>query len=301
MSTVIATSSRVPTRRRGALSRLRHNRTLIRLLRNRTAVVALAFIVALALVAALAPFIMPNDPARQELLDRIQGPSSEHWLGTDTLGRDNFSRLIEGTRVTLWAAVQAIVLGVVLGTPAGLVAGYAGRRVDSILSRIADVLMAVPGLLLAMAIVGILGPGLRNAMIALGVVFAPRFFRVARAAASSVRHEIYIEAVRAMGCSPARILFRHVLPNSSGPLLVQITFAFGLVVTAEASLSFLGLGAEPPTASWGSMVRDAFQNVYDTKFPLIAPSVMITLTILAFSLLGDALRDALGRQSRVGD
>jgi peptide/nickel transport system permease protein len=274
---------------------------LIRLLRNRTAVVAIAFILALVLVAVLSPFIMPNDPARQDLMDRIQGPSGDHWLGTDTLGRDNFSRLIEGTRVTLWAALQAIVLGVVLGTPAGLVAGYAGRRVDSILSRIADVLMAVPGLLLAMAIVGILGPGLRNAMIALGVVFAPRFFRVARAAASSVRHEIYIEAVRAMGCSPARILFRHVLPNSSGPLLVQITFAFGLVVTAEASLSFLGLGAEPPTASWGSMVRDAFQNVYDTKFPLIAPSVMITLTILAFSLLGDALRDALGRQSRVGD
>jgi len=301
MSAVTDPSVRRSAPRRGKVSRLRHNRTVLRLLRNRTAVVSLTFIGALVLLAVLSPFIMPYDPARQDLMVRLQGPSGDHWLGTDTLGRDNFSRLLQGTRVTLWAALQAITLGVALGTPAGLVAGYAGRKVDSVLSRIADVLMAVPGLLLAMAIIGILGPGLSNAMFALGIVFAPRFFRVARSAASSVRHEIYIEAVRAMGCSPSRILFRHVLPNSSGPLLVQVTFAFGLVVTAEASLSFLGLGVEPPTASWGSMVRDAFQNVFDTKFQLIAPSVMITLTILAFSLLGDALRDALGRQSRVGD
>jgi peptide/nickel transport system permease protein len=244
---------------------------------------------------------MPHDPARQDLLDRFQGPSWQHWLGSDSLGRDNLSRLIQGTRVTLWAAFEAIGLAIALGIPVGLLAGYVGGALDSVLSRIADVFLALPPLILALAIVGISGPGLTNAMIAVGIVLAPRFFRVARAAAGSVRNETYIEATRATGCSTTRILFRHVLPNSSGPLLVQVTFALGLVVIAEASLSFLGLGAAPPTASWGGMVQDAFENIYSSSFQLIAPSVMITLTILAFSTLGDALRDALGRQSRVGD
>jgi peptide/nickel transport system permease protein len=280
---------------------LGNNRTLRRLLRNRAAVVALGFVALLVAVALLSPLLVPHDPGRQELLDRLESPSGDHWLGTDSLGRDNLSRLLEGTRVTLWAALQAIGLAVVVGIPAGLVAGFVGRRVDGVLSWVADILLSLPPLLLALAIVGILGPGLTNAMVAIGIVFAPRFFRVARAAAQSVRHETYVEATRAMGCSTSRILFRHVLPNSSGPLLVQLTFALGLVVTAEASLSFLGLGAKPSTATWGSMVRDAFNNVYETSFPLIAPSVMIVLTILAFSVLGDALRDAMGRQSRVGE
>jgi peptide/nickel transport system permease protein len=277
------------------------SRTLRRLARNRAALVALGFLALLALVALLSPVLTPHDPGRQELLDRLESPSGEHWLGTDSLGRDNFSRLIEGTRVTLWACFQAIALAVALGIPTGLLAGFVGKRVDGVLSWIAGILLSLPPLILALAIVGILGPGLTNAMVSVGIVFAPRFFRVARAAASSVRHETYVEATRAMGCSTSRILFRHVLPNSSGPLLVQLTFALGLVVTAEASLSFLGLGAKPSTATWGSMVRDAFNNVYDTTFPLFAPSIMIVLTILAFSVLGDGLRDALGRQSRVGD
>jgi peptide/nickel transport system permease protein len=277
------------------------SRTLRRLLRSRAAIASIIFLVLLIAVAALSPVLMPHDPARQDLLDRFQGPSWQHWLGSDSLGRDNLSRLIQGTRVTLWAAFEAIGLAIALGIPVGLLAGYVGGVLDSVLSRIADVFLALPPLILALAIVGISGPGLTNAMIAVGIVLAPRFFRVARAAAGSVRNETYIEATRATGCSTTRILFRHVLPNSSGPLLVQVTFALGLVVIAEASLSFLGLGAAPPTASWGGMVQDAFDNIYSSSFQLIAPSVMITLTILAFSTLGDALRDALGRQSRVGD
>jgi peptide/nickel transport system permease protein len=276
-------------------------RTLRRVFRRRAALVAACFVVGLVAVAVLAPMLAPHDPGRQDLLVRLEGASGRHWLGTDSLGRDNLSRLLEGTRVTLWAALQAITLAIVLGIPAGLAAGYAGGRIDAGFNRVADVLMALPPLMLALAIIGILGPGLTNAMIALGVISAPRFFRVARAAAASVRNETYIEATRALGCSPARILVRHVLPNSSGPLLVQVTFAFGAVVTAEASLSFLGLGAKAPTASWGSMVRDAFNNVYDSKFQLVAPSLMIVLTILAFSVLGDAARDALGRQRRTGN
>jgi peptide/nickel transport system permease protein len=277
------------------------NRVLRRLGRNRVAVVSFAFLVVLVLVAVLSPWLMPHDPGRQNLVERLQGPSGDHWLGTDSFGRDNLSRLIEGTRVTLWACVQALALGIAAGIPTGLLAGFVGRRVDAVLSWVADVLLSLPPLVLALAIVGVLGPGLTNAMVAVGVVFSPRFFRVARAAAISVRSETYIEATRALGCSMPRILFRHVLPNSSGPLLVQVTFAMGLVVIAEASLSFLGLGATAPTATWGSMVRDAFDNVYDSTFPLLAPSLMIVLTILAFSILGDALRDALGRQSRVGE
>jgi peptide/nickel transport system permease protein len=196
---------------------------------------------------------------------------------------------------------QAIGLAILLGIPAGLLVGFVGRWMDTVFTWISDVLLTLPPLILALAIVAILGTGLTNAMIAVGIVFSPRFFRVARAAAISVRNETYIEASRALGCSTVRILGRHVLPNSSGPLLVQVTFALGLVVVAEASLAFLGLGVSPPGASWGGMVRDAFDNVYDSTFPLYAPSVMIVLTILASAVLGDALRDALGRQSRVGD
>jgi peptide/nickel transport system permease protein len=283
------------------IRRARKSRVFGRMRRNRAAMVSFCFVAFLVAIAIASPFIMPRDPARQSLLEALQGPSRDHWLGTDGLGRDNLSRLIEGTRVTLWAALQAITLAIVLGIPTGLVAGYTGRKIDAALNRVADVLLALPPLILALAIVGILGPGLTNAMIAIGVIMAPRFFRLARAAATSVRSETYIEATRAMGCSQSRILFRHVLPNSSGPILVQLTFALGSAVTAEASLSFLGLGAKPPTASWGSMVRDGFTHVFDTRFQLVAPSLMIFLTILAFTVLGDALRDALGRQSRTGD
>lgn len=279
-------------------SSVRSNRTVRHLLHNHAAVGAFVFLVLLVLVALFAPALAPDDPGRQDLLDRFEGPSGEHWLGTDSLGRDNLSRLIEGTRVTVLAVAQAVGLAVVLGIPAGLAAGFVGRFLDTALTWVTDILLSLPPLILSLAILGILGPGLTNAMVAVGIVFSPRFFRVARAAALGVRNETYIEATRSLGCSTPRILFRHVLPNSSGPLLVQLTFALGLVVIAEASLSFLGLGARPPTASWGSMLQDAFGNVYTTTFPLLAPSVMIVLTILATAVLGDALRDALGRQSR---
>jgi peptide/nickel transport system permease protein len=297
----VTTSALNHAQGQAAARRFRSSRVWRRLRRNRPAVVSVYFVAMLVAIAITAPLIMPADPARQNLLDALQGPSSEHWLGTDGLGRDNLSRLIEGTRVTLWAALQAITLAVVLGIPPGLVAGYTGRRIDAVLNRIADVFLALPPLILALAMVGILGPGLTNAMIAIGIIMAPRFFRLARAAAISVRSETYIEATRAIGCTQTRILFRHVLPNSSGPILVLLTFAFGSAVTAEASLSFLGLGAKPPTASWGSMVRDGFTHIFDTRFQLIAPSLMILLTILAFTVLGDALRDALGRQAKTGD
>jgi peptide/nickel transport system permease protein len=282
-------------------SRRFQSRTLRRMFRTKIALIAGVFVAILVLVALLGPWISPHDPAEQDLFASLEGPSGEHWLGTDSLGRDNLSRLIQGTRLTLLACVQAVVLAIALGVPTGLAAGFIGRTLDTILSWIADTLLALPPLILALAITGILGPGLTNAMIAVGIVFSPRFYRVARAAALSVRNETYIEAARSLGMSTPRILFQHVLPNSSGPLMIQVTFSLGLVVVAEASLSFLGLGVRPPEATWGAMLQDSFSNIYSSTFGMIAPAVMIVLTILASSILGDALRDALGRQTRVGD
>ncbi|MEV7230737.1 ABC transporter permease [Polymorphospora sp. NPDC051019] len=257
--------------------------------------VGLVFIAGLVLLALVGDLLVRTDPNAQDLLRRMESPSGDHWLGTDAYGRDTLARLIAGARLTLVATLQAVGTAVVLGIPLGLVAGYAGGIVDAVLGRIADSVMSVPTLILALAIVGILGPGLTNAMIAVGIVFAPRFFRVARGAASGIRNEPYIEACQAIGCSPARILLRHMLPNASGPLLIQTTYSLGLVVIAEASLSFLGLGVQAPDATWGGMTREAFGSVSRNGFPMLPPLLMIFLTILAFSMVGDGIRDRLTR------
>ena len=246
-------------------------------------------------VTALAPVLAPFDPAFQDLGARNQGPSAAHLLGTDDIGRDLLSRLLYGSRLTLLAAVEATVVAVVLGLPLGLIAGYVGKVVDVTANAVADAIMSIPPILLAVVIVGVRGPGLTNAMVAVGIILAPRFYRIARAAASSVRHEAYVESSRAVGCSTTRILLRHVLPNTSGPLLVQVSFTVGVAVVAEASLSFLGLGVQDPEASLGSMVQSAGDTVTTSVWPLLPPSVVITAIILAFSVLGDGIRDALGR------
>ncbi|WP_029429896.1 ABC transporter permease [Blastococcus sp. URHD0036] len=279
-------------------TRRSRSRVMRRLRRNRGAMIAAGFIALLILVAALGGLLPLPDPNKQDLVNRLSGPSGDHWLGTDSFGRDTLSRLVAATRVTLLAATEGLLVAVVLGVPLGLLAGYVGGATDAILSRIADGLLSLPGLVLALAIVGVAGPGLTNAMVAIGIVFAPRFYRVGRSAAQSVSHETYIEAVRADGVPTSRILLRHILPNSSGPLLVQASFAVGFIITAEASLSFLGLGVQVPDASWGSMVREGFAHVHESTFAIIPPAVMITLTVFAFSQLGDGLRDALGRDSR---
>lgn len=279
--------------RRSLLSSLKRSRPLRQLRGNRAAMVSGIFLLLLIIVAALAPLLTTHDPAAQALSDQLQGPSSEHWLGTDMYGRDVYTRLLFSARVTLIAILQALVLASLLGIPLGLLAGYVGGWADALLSRVSDALLSLPPLILAIAIVGILGPGLTNAMIAIGIVLAPPQFRLARGAAQSVSTETYIEAARAMGCSPWRIMWRHVLPNASSPLLVQVTFAAGIIVIAEASLSFLGLGVQSPQSSWGTMLRDAFDNIYDSPWFMAAPAIMIVLTILSFSTFGDGLRDAL--------
>jgi peptide/nickel transport system permease protein len=266
--------------------------------RNKAAVAALLFVILLVIVAVFASLIAPLDPNEQDLRARLSGPSAEHWLGTDSFGRDVFSRLTYSTRVTLLAIVQALAIAVVAGIPLGVLAGSVGGAVDGVLSRIADALLSLPPLILALAIVGILGPGLSNAMIAVGVILTPSMFRVARSAATSVSSELYIEGCRAAGCSRTRLLGRHVLPNASSPMLVQVTFAAGIVIIAEASLSFLGLGVQAPDSSWGTMLNDAFRNINQSPWFMFAPATMIALTILAFSTVGDGLRDALEGRGR---
>ncbi|MEU7814044.1 ABC transporter permease [Pseudonocardia sp. NPDC049154] len=269
---------------------------LRRFLRDRIAVVAVAYLVALVVVAGLAPLLAPADPLAQDLGSRLTPPGPGHPLGADELGRDQLSRLLYGARVSLLAALQAVAIGAVVGVPLGVLAGFSGRTLDAWLGRLMDVLMSVPGIILALTVVAVLGRDITTAMIAVGIILVPRFHRVARAATTDLRHETFIEASRTIGCSRARILGTHVLPNILPVLVVQLSIMLGVAVTAEASLSFLGMGVRPPAASWGSMLNSAFANVVVAPYLVYAPGLAITLTVLAFSLAGDGLRKAVGRR-----
>jgi peptide/nickel transport system permease protein len=249
-------------------------------------------LVSLVLCAIFAPFIARHSQNSQDLLHRLQLPSGDHWLGTDRLGRDTFTRLVYGTRVTVAAILQGVGIAVTGGVPLGLAAGFIGGTTQRLLDWTFDLVMSVPPITLALAIVGIRGPGLTNAMIAIGAITAPRFYRIARTGARTIRGEGYIEAARASGCSTYSILRRHLLRNASGPIIVYGSFSAGLVLIAEASLSFLGVGVRDPTPSWGSMIRDASGSLHESIFGIFPPSIMIACTTLAFAILGDALRDS---------
>lgn len=276
-------------------------RFLRRFKNQKLAVVALGFIMLVVLIAVFAPLVAPKDPLAQTLSRALEGPSGEYWLGTDEVGRDMLSRMIYGARVSLIAAVQAVALALVLGVVPGLLAGFFGGWVDMVISRITDALMSFPPLLLAIAIVGVFGPNLRNAMIAVGVIFAPRFLRLTRSAVLSVKEETYIEASRSIGTSTAAVLRRHIVPNILSPLIVQISLSLGFAMLAEASLSFLGLGVQPPEASWGAMVGRAYRFLNQSPTMVLFPGAAIAVMVLAFNILGDGLRDSFGREVRVGD
>lgn len=258
-------------------------------------------VVGFVLVAVFAGVLAPQDPAAQDLTKKFQGPSGAHLLGTDELGRDVLSRLIYGARTSLLASLLAIGIALVLGVPTGLVAGYTRGFGSTVLDRIGDSLMSVPGLLLAITIVGIFGPSLRNAMTAVGVVYAPRIYRIVRARAKEVREETFIEASRCVGANTPAILAQNVLPNVVPPLLVQATVAMGSIIMAEASLSFLGLGVQPPTPSWGQMLFKSVGAPSDTAYLVLAPGVAIGLAVLTFLLLGDQLGRLLGRGSPLSE
>jgi peptide/nickel transport system permease protein len=263
-----------------------------------SATIAAGFVLLLIVSAIFAPVIAPSDPAAQHISLRFAAPSGAHWLGTDSLGRDVLSRLIYATRIALAAPAISVVLAVALGLPTGLIAGLVRGWADTILSRIADALLSLPGLAFALAIVAVLGPGLFHAMLALGVTFSPTVFRVVRSATLTVSQEPYIRSARAIGCSLVRTLRVHVLPNIAAPLLVQTTILMGIALIAEASLSFLGLGVQPPSASWGTMLYAAYETAYRDPFGLFPPGVALMLAVLAFNTVGDSIRDAVGLRDR---
>ncbi|NMM83017.1 diguanylate cyclase [Rhodococcus sp. SRB_17] len=276
------------------------NRGLKVLLQKPVTLVAGVFLLLLVLMAVFAPILAPHDPYLQEVVNRLQPPSADHLLGTDDYGRDVLSRLIYGARISLTASLQAVSVALILGLPLGVMAGYRGGWVDSLITRVMDALMSAPALVLAITIVAVLGSGITNAMLAIGLVMAPRFFRVARASTMDVRQETYIEAAIALGCLPIRTIVRHILPNVLPPVVLVISVSLGAAVAAEASLSFLGLGAKAPAASWGSMLSTAASNMQIAPYLVWPPGVMIFLTVLSFTYLGDGVRRSLLR-SRNGD
>lgn len=269
-----------------------------RFLQQRLATAAAVVLLGLVAVSILAPLLATHDPAAQSLSNRLQSFSRDHWFGTDDLGRDVYSRMLYAGRVSLVAAVQATLVGVVLGVPIGLIAGYFRGVIDTIASRVADAVMSIPALLLALAIVGILEPNLTSAMIAIGIVYAPRLFRVTRSAVMSVREETYVEAARSVGTPSSRIILGHVLPNVLSPLVVQISLSMGFAILFEASISFLGLGVQPPDASWGSMLGRSTRFFEESPHLVFVPGIAILITVLAFNIVGDGIRDSLGRETR---
>lgn len=275
-------------------------RFIRRFTHNPAAMTGAIVLTALVLIAVFAPLIAPYDPDAQELSNTLQRPGGDHFLGTDDLGRDMLSRLIFATRVSLLAALLAVGVGLALGGPLGLFAGYRGGWWDAVLSRIVDGVQSIPPLLLAIAIIGALGTSLTNAMLAVGIAYAPRIYRLLRGTTLAVREETYIEAIVSVGAPTRRILLRHVLPNVISPLIVQISLMMGFAILAEASLSFLGLGVQPPESSWGSMLGRAFREIYREPILVVFPGLAITLAVLAFNLFGDGLRDSLGREARKG-
>jgi peptide/nickel transport system permease protein len=271
---------------------------LHRYARNRMALLGLWVVLTVATAAAFAPWIAPADPTKPDFGKLLQGPSRVHPLGTDDLGRDELSRVIYGARTSLLAGVVSVGLAVGVGLPLGLLSGYYRGRFDTFLMRLTDALQSFPLLVLALAIAAVLGAGLTKAMIAIGVVFTPGFVRLARAQVLSERERTYVEAARAQGASDARIVWRHILPNSLSPVLVQASLAMAAAITAEAALSFLGLGTQPPTPSWGSMLNLA--QAYLSRAPHLAlwPGLAIFVTVLALNLVGDGLREVLDPRLR---
>jgi peptide/nickel transport system permease protein len=264
-----------------------------KLARRKGALFGAAVVLAFVVMAVFAPWIAPLDPIATSWGAIRKAPSATHWFGTDEIGRDVLSRVIWGTQASLLAGVVSVSISLLLGVPIGLAAGFLGGAFDALVSRITDAFLACPFLILAIAMAAFLGPSLTNAMIAIGVSATPIFVRLTRGQVLNVKVEDYVEAARAVGNPPWRIALRHVLPNITAPLIVQATLAIAAAVIAEASLSFLGLGQQPPAPSWGSMLNTAKNYIDHAPWMAVWPGLAIFLLVLAFNLLGDGLRDAL--------
>lgn len=261
--------------------------------RNRGALLGAALVALLVGAATFAPLLADRPPAQQDLRSRLQPPSATHLFGTDEFGRSVYSRVLHGARVSLLTGLIPVALALVVGSSLGLLAGYLGGRVDGVTMRVMDVLLAFPSLLLALAVVGTLGPGLVNAVIAIAVVDVPQYARLVRSVVLGAREEEYVQAARALGAGHLRLMTRHVFPSAIGPIVVQATLGIGFAILAIAGLSFLGLGVQPPTADWGEMLARGRRYLPEATWLMIFPGLAVSLTVLAFNLLGDGLRDAL--------
>jgi len=269
-----------------------------RFARNRLALAGLWVVLLVVAGATFSPWLAPANPIKPDFGMLLQAPTLAHLMGTDDLGRDILSRVIFGTRTSLLAGVISVGIAVTVGVPAGLLSGYYGGRLDDVLMRLTDALLSFPFLVLALALAAVLGAGLDKAMIAIGIVFTPRFIRLARGQVLSEREQNYVEAARAMGSHDGRIIWSHILPNVLSPVVVQASLSTAEAITAEAALSFLGLGTQPPTPSWGSMLNIAQAYLSTAPWMAIWPGLAIFVTVLALNLLGDGLREALDPRLR---
>ncbi len=286
------------------LNRFTDPETLEKLFRNKTGVAGLIIITIFVLCALFAPLMAPHDPVENALYDQLippvweEGGSSRNLLGTDDLGRDILSRLIYGARVSLMVGLVSVGIAVLLGTIFGAIAGYFGGWLDNVIMRVMDIILAFPGILLAIVIVAYLGPGLRNAMIAIGVISIPRFARIVRASVIEEHEKDYVLAARAVGAGNRRIIFNAILPNCLAPIIVQASLGFGSAILDAAGLSFLGLGAQPPIPEWGAMIAMGRSMILRAWWVMTFPGIAILFGVLGFNLLGDGLRDALDPRLR---
>ncbi|WP_342363839.1 ABC transporter permease [Terrarubrum flagellatum] len=265
---------------------------------NKLAWIGLVLLVLLIGVAISAPWIAPYDPLEQNIIVRLEPPSAEFWLGTDSYGRDVLSRLLYGARISLFVGFVAILIAMLIGTAIGVLAGYVGGVFDQLVMGVLDVLLAFPTLLLGLMIAAMLGASLENLIIAIAVTEVAPFARVARAPTIVLRQREFVEASRSYGCGPLRIMVRHILPNMISDVVVMSSLWLASAIRTEASLSFIGLGVPPPAATWGGMIREGFENILDAWWLAVFPSLAILITVLALNLLGDALRDASDPKSR---
>ena len=270
---------------------------LKKLLRNPSAVVGLGILLMLVVVSIVGPFIVQS-PYEQNTAMKLLPPSSEHWFGTDDFGRDVFSRIVTGAHYSLTAGFISVLLGLTGGLVLGAFAGYYGKIVEQIIMMICNILLSFPSVLLAMAIVMVMEPGIYTPMVAVGISSIPIFARLVRAQFMSLRESCFIEAVRSSGAGDLRIIFLHLLPNSIGPIIIQATLRIGSSILLAATLSFLGLGAQPPTPEWGSMLSSARNYIWTAPHLAIVPGVAITITVISVNLIGDALRDYLDPRTR---
>jgi len=261
--------------------------------RNRAATIGMAILLAICLASAFAPWVAPYDPIQIKLSMKLNPPSFEHLMGTDHFGRDIFSRMLWGGRTSLSVGLLVVGFAFVLGVPLGLASGYFGGKVDNVLMRLVDAFLTFPPLLLAVALVGLLGPDIKNVMLALGLVQAPILARMVRGSTLAVREDVYVTAARALGASPLRIVLSHLLRNMVSPIVVQLTVVFAAAVVSEASLSFLGFGTQPPAPSWGRDMSEARRFLADAPWMFLAPTSIIAVCVLSINFMGDGLRDAL--------